>query len=229
MPQVKQAKRILKIEVKRMDDESPDTSWLGEYSDTRTSEFSIDRAHDETCASVQDNSESVDRLERAISYLNDVRAGTGPGDEWEHIGEAQDILIEAQERLTECDCDARSWDNREYRYFNPSFNYVDKDGHVLPGNTPQDVRKYVKQDFDRMESLYTGYWNFIGIRAEAKIVIGNVGQTITSGGLWGIESDSDESYIKSVEQEELADLRGILHELGFSKRAIAAAVKSANV
>lgn len=31
-------------------DDSPDTSWLGEYSDRASSEFSIDRYHDFDCA-----------------------------------------------------------------------------------------------------------------------------------------------------------------------------------
>ena len=50
---MKNSKRILSVTVKRMVDDSPDTSWLGEYSDTRKSEFSIDRAHAEDCASSQ--------------------------------------------------------------------------------------------------------------------------------------------------------------------------------
>jgi hypothetical protein len=38
---------------------------------------------------------------------------------------------------------------------------------------------------------------------------------LTSGGLWGIESDSSNEYLKEVEAEELADLRGTLIEAGF--------------
>lgn len=46
---VKSTKRILKIEVRRMVDESPDTSWLGEYSAKSEGDYSIDRAHDPDC------------------------------------------------------------------------------------------------------------------------------------------------------------------------------------
>ena len=77
-----------------------------------------------------------------------------------------------------------------------------------------------------MEELNNGEWNFIGIQARAEIVLDGVCQTIRSGGLWGIESDSDDSYFQEVEQEELTSLRGILHTMGFSKRAIATAVKA---
>ncbi len=50
-------------------------------------------------------------------------------------------------------------------------------------------------------------------------------QTITSGGLWGIESDAGK-YFEEVEREELAALCDQLHALGFSKRTIAAAFRS---
>ena len=76
-----------------------------------------------------------------------------------------------------------------------------------------------------MESLNAGNWGFIGIGARAEIVIGETCQTIHSGGLWGIESDSEGTYLQEIEKDELADLRRVLCELGFSKRAIAAAVK----
>jgi hypothetical protein len=78
---------------------------------------------------------------------------------------------------------------------------------------------------DRRESYHNGVFEFIGIRADASIVVAGVCQTVSSGGLWGIESDSDESYLKEIEQEELSQMRDILHDMGFSKRAIAAAVK----
>ena len=77
-----------------------------------------------------------------------------------------------------------------------------------------------------MESLNEEQWLFIGIRACADVTFSDgVRQSIYSGGLWGIESDSEESYLKEIESEELADLRQTLYELGFSKRAIATAVK----
>lgn len=77
---------------------------------------------------------------------------------------------------------------------------------------------------DRLKQYRDGQFGFIGIRVLADIQIGNVIQTISSGGLWGIENDSEESYFKEVEQEELVELRSQLHALGFSKRAIASAI-----
>ena len=115
----------------------------------------------------------------------------------------------------------------EYRYFNPSFNYVDKSGKLLPDNTAEEVRKYVRQDYARMQAANRGDWCYMGVRAEAQVQLdGDLRQTVISGGLWGIESDSDESYFADVEREELAVLRSQLQAIGFSRRAIAAAFKT---
>lgn len=163
---------IHSITVLRMVDADPDTSWLGEYSDKRSSEFSIDRR---------------------CSY--GVRSKT--------------------------------------RYFNPSFNYVDKDGKPLPGETPETVRHNVQQDYERMEHLSADDWSFIGIKAVAEVSVSlDGGKTfkrdkLTSGGLWGIESDSDVAYLKSVEEEELAQLEDLLKAYGFGRSKVARAIKNA--
>ena len=134
-----------------------------------------------------------------------------------------------------CDCDERGDQGRnEYRYFNPSFNYVDKHGDLLPDNTADEVRKYVRQDYERMEALQRGDWCFIGIKAVAEVSLTNmandsfrpVTQIIHSPGCWGIESDQSESDFNAVEQGELADLKTQLSAIGFSKRAIAAAFRN---
>jgi hypothetical protein len=77
------------------------------------------------------------------------------------------------------------------------------------------------EDFqERRQQYETGSFEFIGIRAEAEIVAGGVCQTITSGGLWGIESDSAPEYLSEVEEEEIGQLKDILQSLGFSSKAI---------
>src|SRR5208337_1999358 len=101
-------------------------------------------------------------------------------------------------------------------------NVADKHAHWK-----QTMENNAAMDFDRMESLNNGDWYFIGIRACADITIGGVRQSIYSGGIWGIESDSDDNYLKETEQEQVSELRTVLHELGFSKRAIATAIKNA--
>jgi len=86
------------------------------------------------------------------------------------------------------------------------------------------------QHYERMEKLNNGDFCFIGIRAYATISIpsgtSSVESEVSSGGLWGIESDSDKSYLESVEKEELGQLRTELKALGFSSRAISTAFKN---
>jgi len=198
---MKSQKRIQKITVQRIDDnEGPDTSYpsyLGEYASKPTSEFSIDRDHAEDCPRF---------------WAND------------------DIPDDARE----CDCSGH--DQNAYRYFNPgSIEPFKAEAHWIPSGVQmvqrrdyrdKAMRENARKDYARMEAHNRNEWGFIGIQAQAEIVLDGVCQTIQSGGLWGIESDSEESYFRKIEHEELTSLRGILHTMGFSKRAIAAAVKA---
>ena len=247
MPNKTKSKRILAVKIKRMIEIGPDTSYMGEYAQRPASQFSIDRAHSEDCASVESNHrQTVDALERIIGHLDVIRRSPEVADspdstEWEGLDEAMDILVDLQTEAMECDCGERGDMGRnEYRYFNPSFNYVDKQDKPLDGLTPQDVRKYTRQDYERMERLQAGDWCYIGIRAEAEISIPTgtylsfsrggeqilLSQTITSGGLYGIESDSEREYLESIGKEELANLKTQLLALGFSRRAISQAFKN---
>jgi hypothetical protein len=217
----KATKRILSVSIKRMIDESPDTSWLGEYASSPASEYSIDRAHSLDCAVNNLNREAQDAIAHAMDHLNIHTYSQQTLEETVAYDDAHEILVEAQDAIQECDCGERGDQGRnEYRYFNgPIENYN--------GESPEDIRKYVRQDYERMESLNHGDWCFIGIRAEARVqVFDDTWQEITSGGLWGTESDSDADYLKSIEDEQLAELREQLAAIGFSKRAISAAFRN---
>jgi hypothetical protein len=144
--------KILHIQVEQHWDESPDTSYIGEYTN-----------------------------------------------EW-----SEGVLCTLC-GLPECECVR---DGRVYTYFKP---YA---GGEKPGS--KHYAKYARQDWERMEALNRGDWAFIGIKAEAQVVLsGDVVQTITSGGLWGIESNSSEEYLQEVRQEQLAELSEQLKSLGF--------------
>lgn len=235
-------KRIQSVTILRMIDESPDTSYLGTYSDGRRGtqgEFSIDRKHTFDCASQEYNHNAVsDQLVRILSYLQEYSREIGSDlenpDYW-GVYEAIDIIGDALDASTECDCDENgNWSHGECQYFtagnlqtyNSNLSWITAEIADRPAYWHTEMLNLSKADYERMESYNNGDWSYIGIRAECEIVIGNVCQTITSGGLWGIESDSDESHFVSVEDEELHELRSQLYELGFSKRAIATAFKS---
>lgn len=99
----------------------------------------------------------------------------------------------------------------EYRYFVAAMSGEDT------GN-PESV----KQDYERMESHNRGEWQMIGMRAHARVQFTPQGpwNEITSGGLWGIESDSGDDYFREIGQEQLAELRDQLHAAGFTSRQI---------
>jgi hypothetical protein len=212
-----------------MVDDSPDSSYLGEYGNSPKSDYAIDRAHSEDCESLSPrNEEGLEWLDRIQSAICDNlpldRELQSHGNFYlqEEI-DACDTLQTCREAM-ECDCGFPGhWNNREYRYFNPNHeNYK--------GLPEEEIRKYCRQDFDRMESLNNGSWCFMGIRAEARVQTGSdIVQEITSGGLWGIESDSGKEHIEETIREELANLKTELLALGFSKRAIASAFKPENI
>jgi len=93
-------------------------------------------------------------------------------------------------------------DRGEYRYFN------------LGCGDPE----YLEQDYARMKACDDGLWCMLGIVAEAQVSysIGNGSkrlETLTSDGLWGVESDSDKE-LDVIDQEELDDLRECLKQFG---------------
>lgn len=227
----KSSKRILSVTIKRMYDDSPDTSHLGEYASRPTSdEFSIDRAHSLDC--IENDSIQKDKLNRIADAIENLQTDSDHESSPNGCHEGCTACVEetilecaANEirELAECDCGERgNMERNEYRYFNPSSNYK--------GEPPQDVRKYTRQDYERMESLNAGNWSYIGIQTSADVKlradVSDLFQTVTSGGLWGIESDSDKSYFSEVEAEQLVELRNELKALGFSARAISTAFKN---
>jgi hypothetical protein len=74
----------------------------------------------------------------------------------------------------------------------------------------------------RKAEFQAGDWSMVGVQAMARIRVEGVEQKVYSGGLWGIESDSAESYFEEVGEEQLDELRSILRELHFSVEEIVA-------
>lgn len=218
------SKRILKVTVKRMVDTDPDTSWLGEYSDSRKTEFDIDRAHSQDCDTIRHDAEETKHVS-ACKYLGNDAWDCGHIDnsDSEEQCDCHVCAIPA-----ECACVGENWNRREYRYFNASFNYVGKDGKLSDGLTPEEVHKYVRQDYERMEALNAGQWCFIGVNAEAEVwnPKTKIVQHISSSGLWGIESDGGAGHIEEEEKGQLCELRTELLAYGFTSRGISKAFKN---
>jgi hypothetical protein len=236
--------KILSVSIRHMLDENPDTSWLGEYGSSAESDYAIDRRHSEDCACVslpaQDAKEKLERIADYLSALSndcDCASRSWYGDEHdsacplalEDIDAAFDCVTQLAEEITECDCGGNSIGSREFEYFNPNWeNYK--------GLPAEEIRKYCRQDYERMEQLERGYFHFIGIRAECSIGIPQphfssngtpyLTQKLTSGGLWGIESDQSKTDFEETEREQLDELRDVLSGLGFSRRAISMSFKN---
>lgn len=103
----------------------------------------------------------------------------------------------------------------EYRYFVPTIS-PEQSGNPASAEA----------DYQRMERYNAGDWCMLGIKAVAEVVMtGSVVQRVSSGGLWGVESDSEESYLQEVGDEELGTLREELESMGFTTRQINAAFK----
>lgn len=77
--------------------------------------------------------------------------------------------------------------------------------------------KEARQNYDIMMKYENGHVCDYGITATAEIVVNGVCQKITSGGLWGLSSECDDSEFKEVADDQIADLKEILKKLGFKK------------
>ena len=64
------------------------------------------------------------------------------------------------------------------------------------------------------------------IRVEAEITLASgASKTITSSGIRSIRTETDPVHLKAAEDAQLSELRKRLYGAGFSKRAIASAIK----
>ena len=104
----------------------------------------------------------------------------------------------------------------------PDLSYLEQE---YKDCTPKENKKYQARDKARLDAFNNGDWYAMGIRAEADILVplellGYVGAkrnyqivSVNSGGLWGIESDSDKQYIKDEEASQIEELKKLLKVL----------------
>lgn len=204
---------IEKVWIERQVDDSPDTSFLGEYTDKK-SDWVICRRCGEFVAIAEEDNKEIDEIENEIIDLEneEIYEAADNSKEIKELKDKLDNLI-----LHEC-----PHSSREYNYFKP---YA---GGELEGS--DNYIKYGKQDFERMEGLNNSNWCFIGIIAKTEIrAKSGTLQTITSGGLWGIESDSGKDYLDQVGKEQLEGLRKELESLGFKENEIDKAFLNAEI
>lgn len=105
--------------------------------------------------------------------------------------------------------------SRTFEWFNPQ-----------PGTC--ETIKHAEDAYNRMITLNEGRWCFMSIKAVAHIATSLDGKswinnTIESGGVYGIESDSDKASTDEISCDQQNDILATLHELGFSVDEIEAA------
>lgn len=67
---------------------------------------------------------------------------------------------------------------------------------------------------DRKTAFKKGEFNFVGVRVDAEVLIAETVQTLTSPGMWGIESDTTEEELEQLVSEEWGALRAVLKTVG---------------
>ena len=89
---------------------------------------------------------------------------------------------------------------------------------VVVEEDPDPDVSYLEQDgFDeRLAAYRNGEFSIVGVRAEADVFIEETEQTLTSSGLWGVESDLDEGELIESAQAEWEALRNVLKAVGVS-------------
>ena len=103
-----------------------------------------------------------------------------------------------------------------------SYRYSQKDYE----ENPEQVENWIRQDLQRLNT-HGDRWVMYGCMAKAIVSypISKQGdrrlESLTSWGLWGIESDSDESYKIEVSKEQLEELKDHLKRFNIriSKKA----------
>jgi hypothetical protein len=90
---------------------------------------------------------------------------------------------------------------------------------ILPDEDPDP--SYLYQEGlgfeDRKEAYERGEFGYVGVRAEVRLLVNGTIQEISSPGLWGVESDSGEDYLRDIGKDESATLIDILKELGIDE------------
>jgi hypothetical protein len=85
------------------------------------------------------------------------------------------------------------------------------------------VRVIFEPDTDAQEGG-AGKFDFMRVFAEAEVAIDGIEQTLTSGGLDGIEDDAGDEYLDEVIEQEWGVLRGVLKTVGVSTEQLPLAV-----
>ena len=200
--------RVDWVHVKWVNDDDPDLSWLGDYTDRPTTPFFIDRREGRLIG--PDNKDwachlSTARRDYYRNFESCNHRQPGLKANWEHCGAD---YLNGKRRPTPAE---------ETRFGKFAINW--RITRRRPLAFWLDLL-YTCEDYERREDYGNG-WRMQGCSAEATVSYpcGNGSrrlESFQSGGLYGVESDSERDYMEEVEQEQLADLVQHLSYFGIS-------------
>ena len=196
--------KILSIKIKRETDTNPDTSWIGEYTD-KCKPWNIVCQTGEFC-------EKIDQRKRMVENLES---------QTEDLGEYENSEIRINQLLARIEKIKNSGPlnyperNRNHYYFFEAFGSGELTGSKL-------YREYALRDFEEMEKLQNGDFQFLIVWIEARIQITTNGpiQTITSGSLGGIDSRMKKDEMQEIIDAQKKDLFDQLSKIGFSEKQL---------
>jgi hypothetical protein len=139
--------------------------------------------------------------------------------------------VEAMDRRTELDDPPG---RGEHLYWMPGKDpeevakWYEKNENKSPAEAAQIALLQAREDYELHKRFSSGELCMYGLGFKAIVGVSDDGkqwltQELSSGGLWGIESNSGEDYFLEVLAGQWAELVDVLHEFGFTDEQIAAA------
>jgi hypothetical protein len=171
------------------------------------------------------NREKITLGDTKISIVGDCDADTSWLGQYSDTPKPGSIIRETGEFIEDLPEDEElPQRGREYRFFHP-YAAGERIGS-------DDYRKYGKRDYDRMESLNAGQWCFVGVEITTDVIRKRRSDEyplidIARASIWGIESDADRAYMKSVIDDLKSELRVELLQRGATSSQITKSFKNA--
>ena len=91
------------------------------------------------------------------------------------------------------------------------------------GCLPSEIEDYMQQDTERIADYNKGNWYMVGVICEISIKTKTnwaIDPVVARSSVWGIESDSDESYFLTVAEEQIEEAK---HDLANLREALVSA------
>lgn len=84
------------------------------------------------------------------------------------------------------------------------------------GCTPEEIADDTKQDKDRLEDYDRGDWYMVGVCCDVSVKTKTnwaVDPVVARSSVWGVESDSDQSYFLELAEEQIHEAKADLANL----------------